>query len=104
MGNSSLGGPALVDAAKDFFGVGDGVDDGTDGGGDFFESFKLSQLACGQDGGGDEQDAFAAFVHGGKNSMFAICSLEEDLAAGYWKRPGFENREGWGSKIPPTGY
>jgi hypothetical protein len=62
----SLIGPLLrpvgIDAAEDFFCGNDCIgDDGVVGGAGF--EFELGEAACGEDGSGDEEDTFAAFVH-----------------------------------------
>src|ERR1700733_9201700 len=54
--------PAGVDAAEDFFCGGDGAGDSGFVGGAGFE-VELDEAASGEDGSGDEEDTFAAFVH-----------------------------------------
>lgn len=79
-------GPVRVNAAHDFFGGGDRI--GDDG---FVRraglELELGESSGGENGGGNDQDSFAAFVHGKEDISFALSSPSN------WRRQGDSRAE-----------
>jgi hypothetical protein len=66
--------PTLVYGPHDFLCPANRIGNCSDGRRHTLSTIVLRELACSEDGGGDQQHALATFVHADHCSIFAFCS------------------------------
>jgi len=71
---SSARGPAIIDRLHDLLSPAHRVGDCADRRRNSFSAVKLGEFACCEDTRGNQENAFAAFVHAEESSIFAFCS------------------------------